>query len=256
MQFFVEKQSIVRKIWGKSDTVLFIFAGAAAEFALNKAVDWLYFTGKLPADPVGRLFSTVQYARTIVFAPLNQAEQAISQMRKIHQAVEQSRGYSIPDWAYRDVLFMLIYYSISSYELLEKKLTPEEKEEVYNVFFRVGTMMGLQALPPTYIKWLPLRNQHLFHNLQKSTYTTNLFMQYKKQLGTLRFKLLVEGQKLVVPGRVKELLHFSRFSFLTPVVPVYKASRWIKMDGVLKNLLLPPGYRDQVRRLDEPHGAY
>ncbi|MEJ7663471.1 MAG: hypothetical protein WKG07_29945 [Hymenobacter sp.] len=39
--------------------VLFIFAGAAAEFALNKAVDWLYFTGRLPADPLGRLFSTV-----------------------------------------------------------------------------------------------------------------------------------------------------------------------------------------------------
>ena len=59
MQYFVDKNSVVRKIWGKSDTVLFIFAGAAAEFALNKAVDWLYFTGKLPADPLGRLFSTV-----------------------------------------------------------------------------------------------------------------------------------------------------------------------------------------------------
>jgi hypothetical protein len=67
MQSFVETNSIVRKIWGKSDTVLFIFAGAAAEFALNKAVDWLYYTGKLPSDPLGRLFSTVRYARGIVF---------------------------------------------------------------------------------------------------------------------------------------------------------------------------------------------
>ncbi|SDD15430.1 oxygenase MpaB family protein [Niabella drilacis] len=256
MQFFVEPQSIVRRIWGKSDTVLFIFAGAAAEFALNKAVDWLYFTGKLPADPVGRLFSTVQYAKTIVFSSLNQAEEAIGRMRNIHQAVEQSRGYPIPDWAYRDVLFMLIYYSIASYELLEKKLTPEEKEAVYNVFFRVGTTMGLQALPPTYAGWLPLRNQHLIHNLQKSAYTTDLFMQYKKQLGALRFKILVESQKLLVPGRVKELLHFTGFSFLTPIIPLYKASRLIKMDGVLKNLLLPPRYRDQVRRLDEPQGSY
>jgi hypothetical protein len=48
MEFFVEKNSVVRKIWGKSDTVLFIFAGAAAEFALNKAVDWRLFTGRLP----------------------------------------------------------------------------------------------------------------------------------------------------------------------------------------------------------------
>ncbi|WP_018629824.1 oxygenase MpaB family protein [Niabella aurantiaca] len=253
MQFFVEKQSIVRKIWGKSDTVLFIFAGAAAEFALNKAVDWLYFTGKLPADPIGRLFSTVQYARTIVFAPFNQAKEAINRMQKIHQAVEQSRGYPIPDWAYRDVLFMLIYYSISSYELLEKKLTPEEKEEVYNVFFRVGTGMRLQALPPTYTEWLPIRNRHLLNDLQKSNYTTDLFAQYKKQLGALRFRILVEGQKLVVPDRVKELLHFTGFSFLTLIVPVYKVSRLMKIDRLLKNLLLPPGYRDQIRRLDGPH---
>ncbi|MBC7902809.1 MAG: DUF2236 domain-containing protein, partial [Gemmatimonadaceae bacterium] len=77
MQFFVSKNSIVRKIWGKSDTVLFIFAGASAEFALNKAVDWLYFTGKLPADPLGRLFSTVRYARKIVFASAEEANAAI-----------------------------------------------------------------------------------------------------------------------------------------------------------------------------------
>jgi hypothetical protein len=36
-EFFVSKQSIVREIWGKSDTILFVFAGASAEFALNKA---------------------------------------------------------------------------------------------------------------------------------------------------------------------------------------------------------------------------
>src|SRR6188474_420871 len=116
MQFFVEKNSVVRKIWGKSDTVLFIFAGAAAEFALNKAVDWLYFTGKLPKDPLGRLFSTVEYARQIVFSEKESAEKAISTMAKIHAGVENKRGAAIPDWAYRDVLFMLIDYSIRSFE--------------------------------------------------------------------------------------------------------------------------------------------
>jgi hypothetical protein len=88
MQYFVDKNSVVRKIWGKSDTVLFIFAGAAAEFALNKAVDWLYFTGKLPADPLGRLFSTVGYARKIIFSPLHEANSALDTIQKIHAAVE------------------------------------------------------------------------------------------------------------------------------------------------------------------------
>src|SRR6188768_3155138 len=172
MQFFVEKNSVVRKIWGKSDTVLFIFAGASAEFALNKAVDWLYFTGKLPSDPLGRLFSTVSYARRIVFSSMEEANGAIDTLRQIHTGVEQSRGFSIPDWAYRDVLFMLIHYSIASYELLEKKLTNEEKEEVYNVFYRVGARMGLKELPLTYAEWLPVRKAHLTEDLQKSEFTT------------------------------------------------------------------------------------
>ncbi len=64
---FVTNGSVIRQIWVKSDTVLFIFAGSAAEFALNKAVDWLYFTGKLQTDPLGRLFSRVTYARMIIF---------------------------------------------------------------------------------------------------------------------------------------------------------------------------------------------
>ena len=96
MEFFVERQSVVRKIWGKSDTILFIFAGAAAEFALNKAVDWLYFTGRLPADPIGRLFSTVMYARLIVFSEKEKALQAIDKISSIHKAVENNRGSGDP----------------------------------------------------------------------------------------------------------------------------------------------------------------
>jgi len=250
MQFFVEENSVVRKIWGKSDTVLFIFAGASAEFALNKAVDWLYFTGKLPADPIGRLFSTVSYAKRIIFAPLDQAHKAIDTMRQIHSAVEKNRGSSIPDWAYRDVLFMLIYYSIASYELLDKKLSDQEKEEVFNVFYRVGARMGLKDLPLTYIEWLPVREAHLMQDLQKSVYTADLFKQYKKHLGAMRFKVLIEAQKLVVPYRVKELLDFSDLSLLTPVVPVYKVSKLMKMDWLLKNILFPSDIKDQINELD------
>ncbi len=114
MEFFVHKESVVRRVWGSSDIILFIFAGAAAEFALNKAVDWLYFTGRLPADPLGRLFSTVTYARLIVFSEKEKAHAVIDRMASIHATVEKNRGASIPDWAYRDVLYMLIHYSICS----------------------------------------------------------------------------------------------------------------------------------------------
>lgn len=98
MEYFVRKNSVVRQIWGKSDRVLFIFAGAAAEFALNKAVDWLYFTGKLPKDPLGRLFSTVTYARKIIFAEKESALKIIDSIFIIHKNVEKNRGKCIPDW--------------------------------------------------------------------------------------------------------------------------------------------------------------
>src|ERR1035437_3219531 len=132
MEYFVEKGSVVREIWGKGDTILFIFAGASAEFALNKAVDWLYFTGKLPADPLGRLFSTVTYARNIVFSKKEAACKAIDKITSIH-----------------------------SFELLERKLTLKEKEEVFDVFHRFGKQMNLQGLPENFNEWLVMRNNHL-----------------------------------------------------------------------------------------------
>lgn len=254
MEYFVRKESIVREIWGKSDTVLFIFAGAAAEFALNKAVDWLYFTGKLPADPLGRLFSTVAYARKIVFAPLTEANKAIDVMRQIHTAVEHKRGSTIPDWAYRDVLFMLIHYSIAAYELLERSLSAAEKAEVYDVFFRVGDRMGLTELPRTYNEWLPVRETHLQNDLQNSKYTADLFRQYRKHLGSARYFILVEGQQMVVPPRVSLLLNFRKFSLLRPMVPLYKLSRKIQLDTLIKALLLPRAYKKQISELDV-HGG-
>lgn len=250
MKSFVDEKSVVRKIWGKSDTILFIFAGASAEFALNKAVDWLYFTGKLPTDPIGRLFSTVKYAQRIIFLSSDEAHDAINSMRCIHAAVEQNRESTIPDWAYRDVLYMLIHYSIVSYELLEKKLTEAEKEEVYNVFYRVGIRMGLKELPSTYLEWLPERESHLIENLKASKYTFDLFKQYKKHLGLLRYKVLIEVQKLVVPKSVKRLLYLSDFSLLSVVIPIYKISRHLKIDAYLKNMLLPSNYKMEIKMLD------
>jgi hypothetical protein len=247
---FVHTDSIVRKIWGKSDTILFIFAGAAAEFALNKAVDWLYFTGRLPKDPIGRLFSTVGYARQIVFASKDEAEKAIDKITSIHGAVESARGAKIPDWAYRDVLFMLIHYSIAAYELLERKLTAAEKEDVYNVFLRMGQRMNIPELPLTYVAWLPVREAHLQNDLSRSKYTDDLFRQYKRSLGLFRYKVLLEGQLLVIPKRVAQLLSFKKFSLLFPIVPIYKVSRLVKLDGAIKWLLLPSEYKQQIKELD------
>ena len=250
MKFFVNKDSVVRKIWGKGDTILFIFAGASAEFALNKAVDWLYFTGRLPADPLGRLFSTVNYARQIVFSKEDDALRAIDKISAIHSVVEANRGARIPSWAYLNVLFLLIEYSINSYELLERKLTNAEKEEVFNVFYRVGCRMDLIGLPHNYIEWLKMREQHLNQYLVRGNYTFDLYKQYKKHLGPLRFKLLIEGQKLVVPKKVNELLEMGHVSLLVPVLVLYKITRKVKLDWFLKSIILPKEYKKEIKELD------
>jgi len=250
MSFFVKENSIVRKIWGKSDTIIFIFAGSAAEFALNKAVDWLYYTGKLPADPIGRLFSTVTYARKIVYAENEAALKAIDQITAIHAAVESNRQQQIPDWAYRDVLFMLIHYSIASYELLERKLSLAEKEEVFDVFYRVGARMNLKGLPTNFNEWEIMRKEHLEQNLHHGAFTIDLFNQYKKHLGNFRYQLLIQGQILVVPPAVNQLLNLGKFSWMRLVLPPYQISRKLKLDWVLKSMILPEKYTAQIKDLD------
>src|SRR5678809_616210 len=135
---FVDRHSIVRKIWGDPDLVLLIFAGSAAEFALNRAVDWLFFTGEIPRDPIGRLFSTVRYAQQIVFVDQEKARQTLERINAQHASVEHDRGQTIPDWAYRDVLYMLIDYSERAHALLYRRLSSSERNDLYSVFLRIG----------------------------------------------------------------------------------------------------------------------
>jgi uncharacterized protein (DUF2236 family) len=252
MKQFVNEGSVVREIWGKADTILFIFAGASAEFALNKAVDWLYFTGKLPADPLGRLFSTVTYARQIVFASQEDALRSIDKIAAIHKGVEHQRGSRIPDWAYRDVLFMLIDYSIRSCEVLERELTAMEKEEVFETFYKVGDRMGIAGLPQNFGEWLVMREDHLNENLIASKFTADLYKQYGKHLGKVRYSMLREVQIMLVPQRVRLLLGLRSFSVLTPVLWLYKLVRLGGIEKAFRNALLPPDYKSQVIELDQP----
>jgi hypothetical protein len=247
---FVHEDSIVRKIWGKADTVLFIFAGAAAEFALNKAVDWLYFTGRLPADPLGRLFSTVVYAWKIIFSEHEAALKAIDQITAIHKDVEKNRGAQIPDWAYRDVLFLLIDYSIRSFELLERKLTEQEKTEIFDVFYRVGLRMQLQGLPDNLHEWNIMREEHLQQNVICSEFTIDLYRKYKQHLGIVRYTILKQVQLMLVPAKVKKLLPLGKISWINPVLKLYKILRSLNLEKPFKNTLLPAAYKAQIRGLD------
>ncbi|WP_288424886.1 oxygenase MpaB family protein [uncultured Spirosoma sp.] len=252
MHYFVRPDSVVRRIWGDADVILLIFAGSAAEFALNKAVDWLFFTGRLPADPIARLFSTVRYAQEIVFAPDDRARQAIGRMHTIHKGVEQNRGYSIPDWAYRDVLYMLIDYSERAYQLLHRPLTDPEREELFTTFRAVGAGMGVPDLPVTYADWQVDRRKHLDNDLLRSDYTDRLFQRYHEQLGTWRYNLLRRVQSILVPEQVRIPLELTPDPILPHSISLYKLLNAFKLRSVVQRILLPTEYLAQIQGLDQP----
>lgn len=255
VNYFVKEDSIVRTIWSKADTILFIFAGASAEFALNKAVDWLYFTGRLPADPIGRLFSTVTYARKIIFAENKDALAAIDEIASIHRAVEEKRGFQIPDWAYRDVLYMLIDYSIRSFEVLERRLTDDEKEELFDVFRTVGVRLGITLIPETLQLWQNDRLKHLSNNLALSDFTKDLYKQYNKHLGGFRYTLLVGVQSVITPYEVKKLMSLRSSRLIKTFIAAYKLTRKNGIDKLLKKALLPRHHKTEFDKLEHKFDA-
>jgi uncharacterized protein (DUF2236 family) len=250
MTGFVSRDSIVRKIWGDADTVLVVFAGCAAEFALNRAVDWLFFTGKLPNDPIGRLFATASYAQEIVFANDRTAAAAFERIRKVHGAVERQRGQSIPDWAHRDVLYMLIDYSERAHELLARPLSAAEQRELYEVFYRVGLGLEIPDLPTSYTEWKADRERHLHRDLMNSEGTKALYARYRDHLGAWRYDLVLQIQSMLAPEHVRDLLGLKSAEWLRPLVRVYPILGRAGLRSIMQQLLMPSQYLPALRGLD------
>jgi uncharacterized protein (DUF2236 family) len=232
--------------------VLLVFAGSAAEFALNRAVDWLFFTGKLPHDPIGRFFSTATYAQQIVFADVSTASRALDRIRAVHEAVERQRGQHIPDWAHRDVLYMLIDYSERAHEMLARPLRASEQRELYDVFYRVGTGLRIPDLPRTYAGWRVDRERHLRRDLLNGDGTEALYAQYRNHLGRWRFDLLLRIQAILTPEHVRGLLRLKRAEWLRPVLRFYPILARAGLRSIIQQLLMPSSYLPAVAALDHP----
>jgi uncharacterized protein (DUF2236 family) len=255
MSDFVDQRSIARTIWGNPDLVLLVFAGAAAEFALNRAVDWLFFTNSIPRDPFGRLFSTVNYAQQIVFADEAGAQQAFKRINAIHHSVESKRAQTIPDWAFRDVLYMLIDYSERAYQLLYGPLTVTERQELYDAFRRAGEGLQVTQLPTSYKEWRKDRVLHLKRDLVYSQHTRRLYQVYRRHLGLWRYQLLLEVQAVLVPEHVRRLLRLDPLGLLAPVAQVYGMLDILRLHNLVHLVLIPPQYWEDIRRFDRRQTA-
>lgn len=247
---FVARGSVVRKVWGDPELVLLVFAGSAAEFALNRAVDWLFFTGKIPNDPVGRLFSTVRYAQEIVFADEETARRTLGRINAIHGAVERERGQRIPGWAFRDVLYMLVDYSERAHRLLYGPLSAAEREELYAVFRRVGEGLKIEGLPEGYRPWRADRQAHMERDLAFSRHTALLYEQYRRHLGGWRYQILLGVQALLVPDRVRRLLRLRRRAVFSALVGGYSQLEVPGLRPLVRRLLVQPRYWGEVDKFD------
>jgi uncharacterized protein (DUF2236 family) len=252
---FVARGSVVRRIWGDPDMVLLVFAGSAAEFALNRAVDWLFFTGRIPADPVGRLFSTVRYAQEIVFADEDSARRTLGRINSVHAGVERGRGQTIPDWAYRDVLYMLVDYSERAHQLLCGPLPAAGREELYAEFRRVGRGLNVERLPEGYARWRKDRQTHLERDLTFSRHTARLYEQYRRHLGAWRYQILLGVQALLVPERVRRLLGLRRSALFSALAGGYSLAGATGLRPLTRRLLVQPRYWEEVERFDRSASA-
>lgn len=230
--------------------VLLVFAGSAAEFALNRAVDWLFFTGKLPGDPIGRLFATASYAQQIVFADEVTAARTLEGICAAHAAIERQRGQAIPDWAHRDVLYMLIDYSEKAHDLLARPLSAEQQRDLYDVFYRVGLGLRIPDLPTSYTEWRLDREHHLRRDLLRSDGTKALYAQYRQHLGAWRYHLLLRIQALLAPAHVRRLLRLRSAGWLRPLVRAYPILARAGLRSTMQRLLMPSEYLPAVRGLD------
>jgi len=197
----------------------------------------------------------VRYAQEIVFADEATAQQALSRINAAHAAVESQRGARIPAWAYRDVLYMLIDYSERAYQTLRRPLSLAEKQDLYDVFYRVGTALQVTELPASYAEWRVDRLLHLERDLAHSQHTAQLYESYQQHLGWWRYKLVLQLQAALAPERVRQLLKLEPAPLIDTALRAYGLVGVGELRSMVQWLLLPANYLEDVRRLDYASAA-
>ena len=243
--------AVTRRIWGSPDAILLFFAGGAAEFAAIKAVDWLFFTGRLPGAPVQRFFETVRFAQSVFFADPAGATEAVERINRIHRRVEEARGEEIPQWAYRDMLFILIDYGERAHKVVFGAMTEAERTSHFGVGLALGRAMHLSGLPTTYAEYRTQRHKQLLEDYARSPLTDELYARYRRALGPWRFRLLRLVQASVLPEELRDVLRLKPYPLVEELLRCY---RFVPGGGnklrPLHGVLLPGRFAKQLREME------
>jgi uncharacterized protein (DUF2236 family) len=249
-----EAPPVVYRVWGRLDPILLIFAGSAAEFALNKEVDWLFWTNRLPRNPIGRFFSTVRFAQAIMLGDPPTVAAAIAAVNAAHARVERSRGRAISAWAYRDVLFMLIHYGERAHQIVYGPMTAAEQADHCAALVALGAQMHIPDLPASYADYQRQRQAHLLADLARTPWTDQLYARYRAELGPVRMRLLLDLQASLVPPEVVALLDLRPRASITRLLRVYPHVPGAQLMRLLAPVLLPSRYTAQLAALARPGG--
>jgi len=241
---------VVQRIWGSPDAILLIFAGGAAEFAAIKAVDWLFFTGVLPGAPIDRFFETMRYAQHMFFVDDAEAVRTVERVNRIHRGVESARGVAIPDWAYRDVLFILIDYGERAHAVVFGPMTDEECLAHFGALLAIGQAMHLIGLPANYTEYQAQRHAQLLADYAHSPLTDELYACYRRDLGAVRYWLLRLIQGSILPIELRSVVGLTA----NPLIDLFLRSyRYFPGGGNklrwLQSVILPRRFAQQVRGL-------
>lgn len=145
---------------------------------------------------------------------------------------------------------MLIDYTIKSFEIATRKLSTSEKEDVFQHFQWVGEHMKITDLPKDYESWLLEREQHLRSNTSFSQYSQDLYKQYRKHLGAMRYLLLIEVQQLILVKTAKRKLGLKGKSRLQVFVPLYQKVRLLKLFKFIQYQMMPSKYLKKIKQLN------
>jgi len=241
---------VMRRTWGSTDAISIIFAGSAAEFAVNRSVDWLFWTNALPNAPIERFFETVRFAQAIAFGNPDEVQAAINAVNRAHAGVERSRGSSIPASSYRDVLFMLIDYGERAYETVYGSLTDAERRTSFEWSIGLGRAMHIPDLPHTYAEYRVQRHEHLQENIAHSEWTDRLYQSYRQHLGSWRYRALLDLQGSLVPPEVAAVLGLQRKRRVDWLLKIYHRLPRRRLLHIFTPVSLPRRYAGQLAMLE------
>ena len=244
-----------RRVWSDPTCMLLVFVGASAEFPLNPSVDWLFYTGRLPADPIARFLSTIDYLRQLMVADDETRNIQASNLKQLHLKLEEKRGCQIPPESYRDVLCMDTIYSIRSVPLVTgADLTLCEKDSIVRDMSSIGEQMGIPDLPWTYDQLCEQRKERI-PLWVRNDFTSRLLKSYRRALGPVTYELLISAYSMLVEPEMLARLGIGKRILSSPIRWTLTPACRTGLIHLLYRLLLPRKIKPAILNWSKSTGS-